>query len=144
MIYQAKLLDLENVAKLAYELWPEANYEELINLFSEIIEHPEFAIFIAREYSLIGFGYFSLRNDYVEGTTSSPVGYIEGVYVKEEERHKGIASKLIDKGVKWAKSKGCTEMASDCIISNKESEAFHKALGFIEANRIICFTKEIN
>ena len=34
----------------------------------------------------IGFAQCTLRNDYVEGSSSSPVGYLEGIYVKDEYR----------------------------------------------------------
>ena len=44
---------------------------------------------------------------------------------------------------KWAKEKGCKEFASDCEIDNNSSFGFHMALGFEEANRIICFTKTL-
>ncbi len=143
MIYQASKKDLKAVASLASELWKEAVYEDLEELFDNILNNPGFAIFLAFKHSLAGFGYFSLRNDYVEGTTTRPVGYVEGVYVKEEFRGDGIARQLVEKGTKWAKAKGAKEMASDCELSNKRSEEFHKAIGFMEANRIICFVKEI-
>ena len=44
---------------------------------------------------------------------------------------------------KWAKEKGCNEFASDCELINEDSLKFHMALGFEEANRIICFRKEL-
>ena len=33
--------------------------------------------------------------------------------------------------------------ASDCELGNGESLRFHLAMGFREANRVICFTKEL-
>ena len=44
---------------------------------------------------------------------------------------------------KWAKENGCTEFASDCEPVNEENLRFHPAMGFEEANRIICFKKEL-
>ena len=41
------------------------------------------------------------------------------------------------------KEKDCTEFASDCELTNTESLRFHLKVGFLEANRIICFTKKI-
>lgn len=35
------------------------------------------------------------------------------------------------------------EFANDCEIDSIESFQFHIAMGFTEANRIICFTKEL-
>ena len=44
----------------------------------------------------VGFAQCGLRRDYVEGTDSSPVGYLEGIFIKEEYR-KGykIGTKVI-------------------------------------------------
>ena len=39
--------------------------------------------------------------------------------------------------------KHCTEFASDCEINNEISLQFHLSMGFEEANRIICFRKDI-
>ncbi len=91
----------------------------------------------------IGFINLSIRTDYVEGSNSSPVGFVEGIYVKPEYRNKGIAKKLIIKGEEWAKSKGCTQIGSDIEMDNDISYKFHQKVGFNEANRIICFIKDI-
>lgn len=91
----------------------------------------------------VGFAQCQLRHDYVEGTDTCPVGYLEGIFVKEDYRHKGCARELLLECEKWAKMKGCKEFASDCEINNDTSLQFHKAMNFTEANRIICFTKKL-
>ena len=80
---------------------------------------------------------------YVEGTHSSPVGYLEGIFIKAEYRNHGFAKELLKECEKWAKEKGCTEFASDCELDNDDSFRFHRAMEFEEANRIICFKKDI-
>ena len=90
-----------------------------------------------------GIAQCSLRNDYVEGTESSPVGYLEGIFVKVEYRKRGIGKELLIRCEEWAKIKGCSEFASDCEFNNMESLKFHLLLGFEEANRIICFKKNL-
>jgi aminoglycoside 6'-N-acetyltransferase I len=85
----------------------------------------------------------SLRFDYVEGANSSPVGYIEGIYVDEVHRYKGISRRLVEAGVEWSKSRGCREIASDTQIDNHASQEFHKRIGFKEAGRLVAFIKEI-
>jgi len=84
-----------------------------------------------------------LRHDYVEGTSTSPVGYLEGIYVRPAYRKQGMARKLVSACEAWAREKGCREFASDCLLDNRDSLAFHLALGFMEAGRIICFTKDL-
>lgn len=61
-----------------------------------------------------------MRHDYVEGTDSSPVGYLEGIFVKEEFRNKNYAKNLLKKCEKWAKEKGCSEFASLIPLAFKE------------------------
>lgn len=54
-----------------------------------------------------------------------------------------LKKELLNECEKWAKEKGCREFASDCELENKMSQQFHLSMGFKEANRIICFTKEL-
>ncbi len=85
----------------------------------------------------------SIRSDYVEGATSSPVAYIEGIYVKPEFQRSGIGRKLVAHGEDWGKQKGYTQIGSDTEIKNQTSIGFHLKIEFREANRIVCFLKEI-
>ena len=39
--------------------------------------------------------------------------------------------------------KGAEEFASDCELKNTDSLKFHLNIGFKEANRIICFVKNL-
>ena len=87
---------------------------------------------------------FSVRSDYVEGTKSSPVGYLEGIYVKPNYRKQGIARKMTEFAAKWSAERGCAELASDCLLENEESRKFHNSIGFKEANTIVCFTMDIS
>ena len=144
MIKKAGNNDLEALAKLAILMWQNHSITELINEFSEIIENGKSVFFLKYEYDVpVGFAQCQLRNDYVEGTKTSPVGYLEGIFVKEQCRHKGYAKELLVECEAWAKEKGCSEFASDCEINNIDSFHFHQAMNFVEANRIICFTKAL-
>lgn len=62
---------------------------------------------------IIGIAHCCPRHDYVEGCESSPVGYLEGIFVQENYRMKGTASSLCKECGEWAKDKGCSEFASD-------------------------------
>ena len=92
---------------------------------------------------LFGFAQCQLRYDYVEGTKTTPVGYLEGIFIKDGYRNKGYAKELLLECEAWAKYNGCQEFASDCEIDNINSLHFHKAMNFTEANRIICFIKAL-
>lgn len=144
MIKQAGIYDSKIVAELAMLLWPDNEINDLEKEMIEYIISDNGAIFIYfNETEPVGFAQCNLRNDYVEGTESSPVGYLEGIFVKFEYRKSGIGKKLLIQCEKWAKGMGCSEFASDCELNNIESLKFHLKLGFEEANRIICFKKNL-
>jgi len=144
MIKIATKDDAVVVAKLAIQMWEDNSIEGLTEEFIELIEKDDVQIFIKFvENKAVGFAQCQLRYDYVEGTETSPVGYLEGIFVEEEYRGKGYAKELLSECQKWAKENGCLEFASDCELDNATSLKFHMAMGFEEANRIICFTKKL-
>lgn len=132
------------LAEMAVQMWENQTAEELAAEFAETMKDENSAFFIKSENdTAVGFAQCNLRTDYVEGTESSPVGYLEGIFVKEGYRNKGYARELLTACENWAKDMGCSEFASDCELSNTGSLYFHKAMGFDEVNRIICFKKSI-
>lgn len=144
MIRKAGIENSEEIAKLAVRVWTDNTVQDLIAEFSDIITEEDAQIFLKyHQDKPVGFAQCQLRYDYVEGTKTSPVGYLEGIFVEEEYRHNGYAKELLAECERWAREKGCKEFASDCEIDNDGSLGFHMALGFEEANRIICFTKKL-
>ena len=143
-ICKAKVEDIKVVAELFYNMWNGSDIEDLQTKLLENITVNESEIFIAYNDNIpVGVAQCGLRKDYVEGTHSTPVGYLEGVYVIEEFRNKGIATMLCKECEGWTLTIGCKEFASDCELNNRESLEFHLSVGFTEANRIICFTKKL-
>ena len=86
----------------------------------------------------------SLRTDYVPGATQSPVGYLEGIYVNPTHRHRGVGRALIEQAERWTRQQGCSELASDALLGNELSEAFHHQMGFDEVDRVITFIKPLS
>jgi len=143
MVVQAKKEDIPTAAALAARLFS-CPAEELEKEFDTLISSESGAIFLLTAADTpVGFAQCQLRHDYVEGTRSSPVGYLEGIYVLPEYRNRGHAWELLAQCEQWARAQGCTEFASDCELENEASLAFHLKAGFTEANRIICFTKKL-
>ena len=131
-----------SLAELVRIIWPEHTLEELTEIITGYMGSKNSAVFaesVNGEY--VGAALCSLRYDYVEGCETSPVGYLEGVSVREAFRHQGIGGKLVSECEQWAREKGCVEFASDCELTNTTSLNFHLRLGFQEENRIICFKK---
>lgn len=131
-----------DAAKLANRLWDED--AERAKEFEACLQQQDFVIFLAYEAAVpVGFAQCQLRRDYVEGCDTSPVGYLEGIYVDENVRGAGVARALLSQCEAWAKQKGCTEFASDCELDNEASIRFHAKVGFTEQNRIVCFKKTL-
>ncbi|TLD82551.1 aminoglycoside 6'-N-acetyltransferase [Helicobacter trogontum] len=144
MIIKATKKEVGTISKLALLLWQKHNIEELEQEFLEILDSKNSAIFLKYiDENIVGFAYVNLRNDYVEGSLRSPVGYLEGIFIKENFRKRGFAKELLEFCEKWAKEQGANEFASDCELDNQKSFSFHRALGFSEVNRIICFIKKL-
>ena len=122
-VRRAEAADLDAITALALELWPSHEWDEL--------------------YQEMAFAQCQLRHDYVEGTETSPVGYLEGIFVRAAMRGKGGAKELLKACERWSASWGCTEFASDCELDNTVSQAFHLKMGFEEASRNIHFAKKI-
>ncbi|MFY0698813.1 MAG: GNAT family N-acetyltransferase [Balneola sp.] len=144
---QIKELTSENAEHLAHlfvELWPECTFETEFEYCKQILEKENQTAFLAIENGeYIAFAYLSLRNDFVEGATSYPIAYLEGIYVKETYRKNGVASELIQRAEQWAEEKGSSQLASDVEINNEKSIRFHNKSGFQEENRIVCFIKDL-
>jgi aminoglycoside 6'-N-acetyltransferase I len=132
--------------RLRLLLWPEGSQDEHRLYMSDILAHPDkHRALIARSASgeAVGFAEASLRYDYVNGCETSPVVFLEGIFVMPEHRHRGIARSLCALVGEWGASNGCTEFASDADVANHESHAMHHALGFEEMERVVYFRKQI-
>jgi len=144
LIRKASEQDIATLTQLALRLWPDNTFETLREELLEILSDREAAFFLAeRGEKAVGFAQCQLRHDYVEGTESSPVGYLEGIFVEETLRRQGTARQLLKACEKWALEQGCVEFASDCELDNTESLHFHLSVGFEEAGRIICFRRKL-
>ena len=144
MIKQASKEEAEILSQMAIKIWNNDSIAELTNEFLSMMDDPDSACFIMFvNQKPVGFANASIRYDYVEGTESSPLGYLEGIFVEESHRKNNYGQELVEACQKWVKSKEIKEFASDCELSNLDSLTFHLAVGFSEANRIICFKKDI-
>lgn len=143
-IRKANSAELSVLTDLALGLWPEHEKGEMLRELENLLGRRDAGCFLALADGVYaGFAQCQLRRDYVEGTSSCPVGYLEGIFVAEPYRSRGIAGNLLAACEAWAREQGCREFASDCELSNTVSREFHLALGFEEVNRIICFAKNL-
>jgi len=142
--------DWKNLAGLRALLWPDASYEEHLaelEAGQSAWGQPGFPVawLIAEDESgtLTGFLEVGLRSHADGCDTRHPVGFVEGWFVREEHRGKGIGAALMRAAENWAQAQGCVEMASDALIGNLESEIAHKSQGFEVVDRCIHFRKPL-
>jgi len=92
---------------------------------------------------VIGFAEAAVRRDYVNGCDGSPVLFLEGLYVDPGHRRQGVAGALVAAVADWGRAQGCAEFASDAELANIDSHAMHRALGFVETERVVYFRREL-
>ena len=141
-VAQAGAADREDWFALREALWPQP-VEMQSQEISEILERADCAAFLARNVAgrAVGFAEASLRRDFVSGCETSPVGFLEGIYVTPYVRRQGVARALVDAVTAWTRTQGCSELASDAAIDNLASHQMHEALGFSETERVVFFRR---
>lgn len=136
--------NLKPLMELVLELWEDCSFDEELENYKSIIgSESEICYLVRDQEKYIAFVHTSVRNEYVEGSSDLPVAYVEAIYVKPNYQRKGIAKTLVKVAEDWAKHKGLKQIASDTDTNNLTSINFHKKIGFIEVERIVCFIKEI-
>ena len=117
-------------------------HAEMISMCREPGRHAQF-LGEGADGRALGFAEVSLRHDPVVGTSTSPVAFLETVYIVPDARRHGLARALVAQARAWGRARGCTEFASDALLDNAASHAMHRALGFEETKRIVCFRQSL-
>ena len=133
-------------AEMRSALWPHASRPELEREAAALLlKKPAAVAFLLRaDARTVGFAEATVRVDYVNGCSTMPVAFLEGIYVQPEWRRRGAARLLCRAVEAWAGEQGCRELASDTEIDNQTSQAMHEALGFAESERVVCYHKRLD
>ncbi len=150
-IRPARPADLDQLARLLEALWPDSPAEEhskelqlLLGGKADLVLTTPHTIFVAEAgEKLAGFLEVDLRSHADGCNPSRPVGYIEGWYIAENYRRRGIGKKLLAAAEDWARGHGCLEMASDALIDNQISQQAHEALGYEVVDRCVHYRKSL-
>lgn len=133
----------EDYHKLIRELWNDIVTSEIDQIIEDH-KKTDNKVFLAIENSVtIGFLNTSIRSDYVEGSETSPTGYIEGIYVLKKYRKQQVAYQLLQHSFDYFKSIGITEVGSDIELDNHVSKTFHEKVGFMEVSTNIHYIIKI-
>ncbi|MES5098825.1 aminoglycoside 6'-N-acetyltransferase [Agrobacterium sp. BA1120] len=146
LIVQADETSLDDWERLRFLLWPQTSFSGHRAELNQFLSSPEkqAAFIVYSEVGgAIGFAEVCLRYDYVNGCNTSPVAFLEGIFVDEAHRRMGIARALFERVVAWSQSKGVEELASDAGVENRNSHIMHEALGFEETERVVYFRRKL-
>ncbi|HDU8493869.1 TPA: GNAT family N-acetyltransferase [Morganella morganii] len=130
---------------LRQKLWPDCPPQKHRDEIRDIIRNPSLSAFFlcTADGQTAAFAEASVRTDYVNGCTTSPVAYLEGIYCEESARRLGFAGQLIAQVKQWGTENGCRELASDTSPDNTASQLLHRALGFTETERVIFYCQPL-
>ncbi len=137
--------DLSRWAEMRHRFWPSATIEEHSAKIKESFGKPDFLSFVAEANNdeLVGFSEVSIR-PFANGCKEQPVVFVEGIWVEDSFRKRGIGHSLIEAIEDWARENGFRELGSDCAISNSISISAHHAWGFEETERVVYFRKDLH
>lgn len=147
LVRAATRADLQVWAQLRQALWPDGDLAGHADDIEEQLAKPERAgAFLAVDEDGIAFGFAeaTVRGDYVNGTESSPVAFLEGWYVRPQYQHRGAGRALIAAIESWASECGCSELASDALLDNLSAHRAHEACGFEETERVVYFRRVLS
>jgi aminoglycoside 6'-N-acetyltransferase I len=146
MIKQCTSIEQSGWLMLRAALWPHCDAKRHLSEMSQALAQPNrFAAFVSYETrnEPVGFVEASVRSDYVNGTESSPVAFLEGIFVVPHSRRQGVSRALVAIAQAWAVGAGCKEFASDASLEDSVSHTLHRALGFKETERVVFFRKSL-
>lgn len=131
--------------RLRQSLWPECDPDQhLVEIDTLLADADRAAVFVAAAAPgrLAGFVELALR-PWAEGCDSTPVAYVEGLFVAPEQRGRGIGRALLLAAEAWAVERGCREIASDARLDNQPSRALHAQLGYEESEVLVHLRKHL-
>jgi aminoglycoside 6'-N-acetyltransferase I len=122
-------------------LWPdEAGLAEELEA---LLERDNFQVWLAFEDAeAAGFVEASVRA-FANGCDSQPVAFLEGIWVADAHRRRGLGRALVRTVEAWAKSQGLFELGSDTWLDDRRSQEVHGHWGFEETERVVYFRKKL-
>ena len=95
----ATAADAEDWTAMRTALWPRGgDGQHAADIARLLVDAGETINLIARDAEgvALGFAEAALRHDYVNGCKTSPVAFLEGIFVEAEARGRGVARALVE------------------------------------------------
>jgi len=149
-VRQARHCDRDELARMRLLLWPDGSFEEHLTeldaaLNNRVSGNLPATILVSHNENgvLLGFIEVGLRSHADGCDPARPVGFVEGCFVHEAFRNRGVGRELMRAAQEWARAQGCVEMASDALIENERSQRAPEALGFEVVDRCVHFRRKL-
>jgi len=137
--------DLPTWSVMRQALWPgEVTAEDDAAELPDVLARSDHFNFIAEgpDGRPLAFIETALRA-YANGCEETPVPFVEGLWVAPDVRRKRVAARLMDHVAAFFKSRGFSELCSDVLEENTDSQRAHDAWGFAETERVIYYRKPL-
>jgi aminoglycoside 6'-N-acetyltransferase I len=137
--------DLAAWAEMRCALWPEDSEAAHRAAIAKLLGRGNAWGLVAETEAgtAVGFAEVALR-PYANGCESEPVPFLEGIWVREAFRRRGVAARLLAHIERFLALHGYREIGSDTPLDNVSSQAAHRAWGFSETERVVYFRKVID
>ena len=137
--------DEPELLRMRAALWPEVAVDEhRVELQAWLCRSDGVLLVAPRSdgIRLAGFAEVGLRS-VADSAETSPVCYLEGWYVDEDMRRRGIGATLVRAAEAWGRERGLREFASDAELENLAAQRAHEAVGFREVERSVLYLKKL-
>jgi aminoglycoside 6'-N-acetyltransferase I len=134
-IRPAATADAAEWLRMRMALWPDSEPEKEAAEIADFLAGLPLPLLQAAfvcprpEGGLCGLAEVSIHAE-APGCTTDRIGYLEAWYVDPDQRGQHVGRELAEAAEAWARSQGCTEMASDTDPSYPSSPPAHAALGY--------------
>jgi aminoglycoside 6'-N-acetyltransferase I len=143
VIREARAADRAAWAAMRKALWPEEDEAAHALGIDAVLARGNAWGFIAEGDNVpVGFAEVAIR-PYANGCDSQPVAFLEGIWVAEWVRHRGIGKQLIAHIEGFLIARGFHELGSDTPLDNLASQDAHRGWGFAETERVVYFRKPL-
>ena len=144
-IRTAQASDREAIVAMRCALWVTDSLEEHEGEFDQWLRGepcstlPVTILIAELDGAPAGFADVGMRSHADGCNPSYQVGYLEGWFVHEPVRRKGVGRALVEAGKDWARERGCREFASDTWSHAQHSIDAHQRLGFELVDKCVHF-----
>ena len=130
-------------AETRAKLWPDLYVVEHMKEIDKLMATDYECWLAMKGDECVGFVEASVR-PFANGCESMPVAFVEGIWVDKNYRRNQLGGKLIKEVERWAARKGLSELGSDALLANTDSQKTHEQWGFEESERVVYYRKSID